>query len=149
MIDSTLDLALDYLTLYPARYVFPLKARDKFPPLIRDNLRQASNNFDQIRRWHDRWPGCNWALAHNMSDVLVADVDTKPGKVGESTLDLLAMLYGEWPETETNRSPSGGLHRVYLGKHIFTLSKHNKKTGEYIGGGFGEDIDSPHYTLIP
>ena len=37
------------------------------------------------------------------------------------------------------RSPSGGLHYWYSGKHVFALGKN----------GIGKDIDSPNYVLLP
>jgi hypothetical protein len=137
---STLELALDYLALNPGRYLFPIKALAKFPPLVQDNLAgNASNDPEQIRAWHKKWPGCNWGVAHRKSNLLVADVDTNAAKkkVGQQTYDLLDLEYG-WPDTEITTTPSGGHHHIYEGPHIFALGKY----------GLGEDIDSPNYTLI-
>ena len=86
-----------------------------------------------------KWPGCNWGLAHRKSNVLVVDVDTKPGKVGQATFDWLEIAYGNFPETEETRTPSGGRHLIYNGEHVFALGK----------SGFGVNIDSPLYSLIP
>jgi hypothetical protein len=137
MIPNTLDLALNYLAFNPGRYLFPIKAGAKFPPLIQDNLAQASNDPEQIKAWYKKWPGCNWGLSLRKSNLMVADVDTKPGKVGQVTYDLLDLEYG-WPETETVGTPSGGKHCYYDGPHVFALGEH----------GFGKDIDSPNYVLI-
>lgn len=136
---DTLKIALDYIERHPNRFLFPIKKFSKFPPLIEDNLAAASNDPEQLTTWAKRYPGgCNWGVAHRRSNILVVDVDQKPGKEGERTFDDLDLDYG-FPETEENRSPSGGRHLVYEGKHIFALGKH----------GFGTDIDSPSYTLIP
>ncbi|MCG2628840.1 bifunctional DNA primase/polymerase [Bradyrhizobium sp. WYCCWR 13023] len=135
---DTLKLALDYIERYPERYLFPIKAGSKFPPLIKNNLEDASNDPAQLTQWAKKHPGCNWGLAHAKSNVLVVDVDTKPGKEGEATFDGLDLIYG-FPPTEENRSPSGGRHLVYEGRHIFALGKN----------GFGLDIDSPNYSLVP
>jgi len=135
---STLDLALDYLTWFPNRYLFPIAPGKKTPPLIRDNLKKASNDFEQIRRWHERWPHCNWGLALALSELFCVDVDKKPGKNGARTWELLDLLYG-WPATEMALTPSGGEHHLYEGEHKFGLGKY----------GFGEDIDAPNYILIP
>jgi hypothetical protein len=141
MSDEMLDLALAYLDrhLY-TRYIFPIKAGAKFPPLVKDNLGgNASNDPEQIRAWAAKWPGCNWAVAHRKSNLLVVDVDCNEakGKVGRDTFEALALAY-DWPDTETTTTPSGGFHLVYEGQHIFALGEN----------GIGKDIDSPNYTLI-
>lgn len=138
---QSLDLALDYIAFNPTRYIFPIKAGAKFPPLIKDNLEQASNDPKQIEEWARKWPGCNWGVAHRKSRLMVADIDVKPGKGGQATYDLLDLDYG-WPETEMTRTPSGGFHKIYDAAergHIFALGKF----------GFGEGVDSPNYTIIP
>src|SRR5260221_1589159 len=136
--EQSLNLAIDYITMNPGRYLFPLKPGKKFPPLLKNNLADASNNEAQIRAWCKKWPGCNWALSHKKSNTLVVDVDIKPGKNGQATYDDLDLEFG-FPPTEMTRTPSGGFHLVYDGPHIFALGKY----------GFGEDIDSPNYSLIP
>src|SRR6266850_1882878 len=50
------------------------------------------------------------------------DVDPRHG--GSATLEILEMLYGPLPETEENKTPSGGRHLVFEGPHIFALGKH-------------------------
>lgn len=137
MTNSTLDLALDFIDLYPTRYLFPLRSQAKFPPLVKNNLETASNDPAQLKAWHDKWPGCNWGLALRKSNLFVVDTDRKDGKVGQDTHETLDMLYG-FPATETVISPTNGLHEYYNGKHEFGLGKH----------GLGADIDSPNYVLI-
>ncbi len=137
MVIDTLQLALDYLAFNPTRFLFPIKAGAKFPPLIQDNLAAASNDPEQIKAWAKKWPGCNWGVSLKKSNLMVADVDTKPGKNGQATFDDLDLMYG-WPETERVKTPSGGYHLYYDGEHIFALGKH----------GFGPDIDSPNYVLM-
>lgn len=134
----SLELALAYIARYPGRYLFPIKPGAKFPPLIRNNLENASNDAAQLIAWDKKWPGCNWGLALKKSRVFVADVDTKEGKFGQQTYDELDLLYG-WPDTgEIIQTPSGGFHRYYEGDHIFALGTR----------GLGLDIDSPNYVLI-
>jgi hypothetical protein len=135
---ASLNLALDYLAFNPGRYIFPIAAGKKFPPCLKDNL--ASNAFNDdasIRECARKFPGCNWGLAHRKSNVLVVDVDTKPGKNGQVTYDLLDLDFG-FPATEMTRSPTGGFHQIYDGPHIFAIGRY----------GFGDDIDSPNYSLI-
>lgn len=139
MIDTSLDFALDFLKAHPTWYIFPITRLEKLPPHINNNLVDASNDPKQIKMWHARWRGCNWGLALKKSNVVAVDVDSKPGKVGGKTLDDLLFEHGNLPPTLTVRSPSGGTHYYFNGKHIFALGKN----------GFGLDVDSPNYTLIP
>jgi hypothetical protein len=139
MIDTSLDFALAFLRDHPAWYIFPITRLEKDPPLIKDNLNLASNDPKQIKEWHARWRGCNWGLALRKSKVIVVDVDRKVGKVGQETLDNLTLEYGDLPTTLTVMSPSGGLHIYFEGEHRFGLGKY----------GFGKDVDSPNYVLIP
>jgi hypothetical protein len=135
---DTLNIALDFVDLNPDFYIFPLAPRKKTPPLIDDNLRCGSADPHQLREWHAKHPGCNWGISLAQSNALVADVDNKAGKKGEETYDLLDVLYG-WPKTRTVITPSGGRHLYYRGVHAFGLGKY----------GFGPDMDSPNYVLIP
>lgn len=135
---ETLTLALDYIAMNPNRFIFPIRPLAKFPPLVVDNLdSNASNDPEQIKEWHAKWPGANWGVALKKSHLLVADIDVKTGKSGQATFDDLDLLYG-WPETERVNTPSGGFHMYYDGEHIFALGRH----------GFGIDVDSPNYVLI-
>jgi hypothetical protein len=135
-----LAVALAYLKEFPDRFIFPIKAGAKFPPCIKDNLAKASNSEKQIRAWNDRFPNCNWGLSlyDNKSGLIVIDVDTKEGKSGQLSFDILELEYGNFPTTERVRTPSGGFHLYYIGKHQFALGKY----------GFGDGIDSPNYVLI-
>src|ERR1700756_4456682 len=71
--------------------------------------------------------------------LVFVDVDTKVGKRGEKTFDLFDLLYG-WPSTLVARSPSGGRHHWYRGRHLFALgiirSKH-------------PGIDFAQYVILP
>lgn len=132
-------IALAFLARVPGTSVFPIAAGKKHPPLIGDNLNAASNDPKQIEAWAERWRGCNWGLALAKSGIVVMDVDTKQGKIGRATLYNLTLEHGELPETYTVTSPSGGQHYYFVGKHVFALGKN----------GFGTDIDSPNYVLLP
>jgi hypothetical protein len=137
--DESRSIALAYIAQHPDRYLFPLAPGSKAQPLIKDNLNRASNSARQIEAWSKRFPGCNWGLSPKPSNLVPMDIDTKSGKSGLRTLDLLEMEYGELPDTEEVRTPTGGAHRYFVGRHIFAIG----------AAGFGEDIDCPQYTLIP
>jgi len=86
----TLSLAVDYIDRhFQRRFLFPIKPGAKFPPCIKNNLEDASNDPEQLRKWEAQWPGCNWGVAHRKSKLLVADVDTNAakGKTGQITDD--------------------------------------------------------------
>lgn len=134
----SLKLALDYVGKHPGRFLFPVAKGAKSPPLVKNNLVDASNDPEQIGNWAKKHPGANWGVAHRKSNLLVVDIDQKPGKEGEATFEELDLEYG-FPATEENRTPSGGRHLLYEGKHVFALGK----------DGFGPDVDSPIYSLIP
>jgi hypothetical protein len=144
----TIDLARNYVDRhFYSRALFPIKPGAKFPPLIQNNLEDASSDPAQLEAWEKKWPGCNWGVAHRKSNLLVADVDTNPkkGKVGQLTYDDLDLMYG-WPETEMTTTPSGGFHKIYEGWADDNHPAHIMALGE---NGIGKDIDSPNYTLIP
>lgn len=129
------QIALDHVAQHPGHFIFPIAAGAKYPPCFKDNLNRASNDPEQIGKWAEQNPGCNWGIALKKSSLFVVDVDT--GKGGQQTYDDLDLDYG-WPETETVTSPSGGFHKYYAGEHQFALGKN----------GLGEGIDSPNYVLL-
>ena len=141
---TSLDLALAYVAAHPTHKIFPIARGVKTPPTIKNNLSPdvASNDTEVITAWHDRWPGCNWGLALKASLVIVVDVDCKPGKHGQHTFDMLQLEHG-WPKTLQASTPSGGRHYYFnatdVAKYVFALGTN----------GFGRDIDSPNYVLIP
>jgi hypothetical protein len=135
---SSLDVALSSVAEFPDIFLFPIYRRKKYPPHIHNNLANASNDPAQIRAWHAKWPGCEWGVSLSKSHMVVVDVDVKPGQGGEHTYAEIGLLF-EWPRTRTVRSPSGGLHYWYSGKHVLALGKN----------GFGQGMDSPNYVLLP
>src|SRR5258707_13509169 len=123
---GTLLLALDAPEKFPWLSFFPVEPENKAQPLLKDYLKQASRDPAQIRRWHKYWTKrfdgreCWWGVAPELSGLVFADVDTKPGKRGQQTFELLDLLYG-WPRTLVTGSPSGGPHQWYRGRHLFAI----------------------------
>lgn len=138
---ETLDIALDCLKAHPTWFLFPISRLEKFPPCFENNLVLASNDPKQIRKWYLAYPGCNWGVSLKKSKLVVPDVDTKPGKDGQATLDKLELEHGPMPDTLTVRTPSGGLHYYYEEANGI---KHQMRVN-----AFGKDIDSTNYTLVP
>lgn len=139
---DTLSIALDILEAHPTWYLFPIKRLEKTPPLFKDELdTNNSNNPKIIKQWHDRFLGCNWGIALKRSKLIVVDVDTKPGKVGQGTFDDLELTYGRFPETLTVTTPSGGKH--------YYFDEANGVQHRMAVNGFGQDVDSTNYVLAP
>jgi hypothetical protein len=90
-------------------------------PLTRNGVKDATDDPEQIEAWRDEFPDANWALRTGaVSDVVVVDLDVKPGKNGFVTLTALAKPHGGLPRTRVVKTGSGGLH-VYFrhpGGHV-------------------------------
>lgn len=143
--DTLTNVALKNLQAHPNWYIFPIRPLKKDPPCIKlgVNLEQASNDLIQIRKWYSSYRGCNWGLALKKSKVIVLDGDMKPGKVGEQTLENLFAKHGALPPTFIVRTPSGGFHFYFDEANGVT---HKCRLGK---AGFGVDVDSPNYVLLP
>ena len=141
---SFLAAALAAVKADPTLHLFPVKFGDKSQPLLKDYLKKASNDPAKIRAWDSYWTKKTghapwWGIAPALSGLVFADVDTKPTKVGQETFELFDMLYG-WPETRVSRSPSGGRHHWYRGKHLFHVGRANTSH---------PDIDFAQYIILP
>jgi len=71
--------------------LLPIKAREKFPPLIKEWQLKATSEPDQIIEWFYKYPRCNWGNETGINKFL-ADAD---GPAGLSTIDEWAKLYGD------------------------------------------------------
>lgn len=133
---NTAPIALAYVAKHPSRYVFPLAAGKKGRPCIKNNLESASNDAEKIKKWARQFPGCAWGCSTKKSGIVCVDIDCGPGKEGRQSMEKLAGEHGALPETETQRSPSGGYHKIFKGAHHFSASK------------IGLHIDTPNYFVI-
>ena len=142
---SSLDVALDALKRFPQLHLFPVAPENKAQPLLKRYLKRASSDPAQLRRWHAFWKTkfdgkeCWWGIAPELSGLVFADVDTKVGKSGQKTFELFDLLYG-WPSTLVVRSPSGGRHHWYRGRHLFALGTNKSKH---------PGIDFAQYVILP
>jgi hypothetical protein len=144
-LNRTLHIALASLETFPWLHLFPVAFDNKAQPLLKDYLKRASSDPAQIRRWHAYWKtrfngvDCWWGVAPALSGLVFADIDTKPGKRGQETFELFALLYG-WPQTRITGSPSGGRHHWYRGRHLFALGSDKSKHA---------GIDFAQYVILP
>jgi Bifunctional DNA primase/polymerase, N-terminal len=142
---SSLEIALVALKRFPGLHLFPVAPENKAQPLLKAYLKRASNDPSQLRRWHAYWKTrfggreCWWGIAPELSGLVFADIDTKPGKPGQETFELFELLNG-WPPTLVTRSPSGGRHHWYRGRHLFAVG--SDKT-QHPG------IDFAQYVILP
>lgn len=122
-------------------FLFPIKPLQKHPPLIADNLAQASDDPIRLSAWRRRWNDCNWGLSLAKSHMIVVDVDRGPSRRGQLTWDELDLQYG-WPPTFAVVTPSGGLHHYYSEANGVV---HRCRLGVH---GFGANVDVPNYVLL-
>lgn len=111
---AILDAALEYAEAGYA--VIPVKRSDK-APYTPNGLTAATTNQAAIRQWWEWWPDANVAIVcGNVSgDLFAIDVDIKPekGKHGDEELLKWQAEHGDFPNTVTQRTGSGGLHKFF------------------------------------
>lgn len=117
--NDLLEAALGYAAL--GWKVFPIKPGAKAPPFLDAWQINASSDPDQIRAWWSETPLANIGLNCGASGLLALDLDTKPDKKtglpqnGINEWQALALKHGFPADgTRTSRTPSGGLHLLYL-----------------------------------
>jgi hypothetical protein len=150
---NTARIALDYLEQHSpiggdepsTRYLFPLGAGRKGKPKIKDNLNLATNDPAQIEQWAEQYDGCWWGCACKKSGVVCVDIDMKPGQNGAAAVRALVAQGFTFPRTETQRSSSNGVHKIYEGEHHFSAGKIGK---DVLGEGVPSNIDTPNYFVI-
>jgi RecA/RadA recombinase len=103
---------LDYALAYAERGklpVVPLRAGEKFPPLLENWPTLATTDAQQIRAWWTQWPSANIGVVAR--GLVIVDVDVRNN--GDASLAALELQHGKLPETFTARTPTGGRH-IYL-----------------------------------
>lgn len=138
--------------------VFPLDPNGKTPAHEGSWRRTASANPQRVG---EMWtcPVTDAELDYNIGialeqDVLVFDEDTRDGKQGAKSRELLEAVYEELPPTRTVKSASGGIHRYF--KTSIPVSNSASKVGQNIDikseGGYvvgpGSTIDGNAYEII-
>jgi hypothetical protein len=104
--------------------IFPICEGTKDRPHLKDWGLLATSSPKQIENWWTRWPRANIGLACGPSVIAVVDIDTKEGKNGQRTIDLLEVLDDlRLSPTRTMRTPSGGWQYLYAGEVASTVAK--------------------------
>lgn len=108
-----IDNILEFYTQELKWEIFPIKARDKKPPLCPWQA-EASRNLDTVLDWWRRYPDANIGLRCGVtSGVVVVDVD--PIHTGDESLLELFNKYQNFPDTPLSLTGGGGQH--YFFKH--------------------------------
>ncbi|MBA7632492.1 hypothetical protein ES703_40038 [subsurface metagenome] len=112
-VNHLLQAALQYAS--QELEVFPIKKRQKAPPLTMNGLKDATTDPAQIKKWWGMWPDSNIGI--RCTGLLVADFD---GKIGAESKAELEAKFGKLPPTWTIKTGGGtkespkeqGLHYV-------------------------------------
>jgi len=141
-------------------HVFPLIENSKLPA-IKDFPNRATRDEEKIKAWwldpvleieKDLNIGISTSKFRDNESLVVIDVDTKNGKKGEESLELLDLLGHDVPDTCEQGTPTNGRHLIYwhkealkqgvdvLGDGLDVRSK-----GGYIVGA-GSTIDGKEYS---
>lgn len=105
---SMKEMAAFYARVMPGFVPFPVCQNMRKPYITG----WQSVSLEQVVSVFNMKPSLNIALAVP-DGFMVLDIDQKNGKDGYSTLAGLEALHGTLPETLTQRTPSGGEHRVF------------------------------------
>jgi hypothetical protein len=121
-------------------------------PLKTGWQQEATSAPDQIRELWRKEPQANigWAMGHGFAAI---DVDTKDGKPGVESLFRMQLEHGDFPDTLTNQTPTGGRHLVFRADTDYSNSVglapglDVRSKGGYIVGP-GSTIAGKNYHLI-
>ena len=89
--------------------VFPLAPNSKTKQVIRSWKNEATSDLNQVKKWWDKNPDYNVAIATG-NGLLIIDIDVKKGSKG---LESLKKYGKNLPATEKVKTPSGGYHLYY------------------------------------
>jgi hypothetical protein len=121
--------------------LFPVKAGDKKPPLLKDWPHKATCDLHQLEALGTQFPNSNWGLACGPeSGIYVLDVD---GEDGRATIAEWDRRSWKLPKTRTHKTPRG-LHLLFRWPEEF----HFTISAGKLGPGIDERGDRG-YILYP
>lgn len=133
--------------------VFPLSPRAKVPPKDFAWKEEATVDSNKIREWWGADPNFNVGVATG-NGTIVVDADTKKGKPGMASLDMLDVM--GLPPSYRVETPSGGMH-VYLKveeqhrNRVDSISDYPgidiRSDGGYVVGP-GSTVDGKAYAVV-
>lgn len=97
-------------------HVFPIAPGAKDPPLVKNFPLRATRDPEQIATWWELEPRANVGISTSRfgDDLALLVVDVDPRKGGLESLVALELAGHVLPTTWTQRTPSGGLHLIYV-----------------------------------
>lgn len=136
-------------------WVFPIASGKKSPP-IKDWQTEATINPARV---FELWPDHSTANVGIMTGsyrfneaLIVIDVDTKQGGVGDAELIRLELEGKEFPDTYVQTTPTGGRHLVFCahqavrqGASVLGRNLDIRSSGGYIVAA-GSCVDGAYYT---
>jgi hypothetical protein len=102
-------------------WIFPCKPGTKIPA-TKNGHKDSSNDPAQADKWWKENPEYNIGVDCGRSNIVVVDIDTKDGKQGDKSFDILAEGHPEVRETPTAITWSGGRHLWYQGDFPRTIN---------------------------
>jgi Bifunctional DNA primase/polymerase, N-terminal len=128
---------IDFLKMYSmaGAFLFPFNKKTK-KPAIKNNLKDASNDFDQLLRWEEQFDSPNWGISLAKSGWFGVDVDKAHGG-----LEKWATLIATYGEPKTLHAESGG-----SGKHFVFRAQEGVKYKGKIDKGI--DIKHNGYIVV-
>lgn len=121
--------------------VFPVRERQKKPPLTPHGCLDATTDEKQIREWWAKWPNANVALRTGVH-FWVLDIDRDHG--GFETRDELEMEHGRLRDTLIQDTGGGGRQYLYLPPEQAVI-----KNAEAVCGWKGIDVRGENgYILV-
>ena len=131
--------------------IFPIKPNLK-EPAVNGWQEWAEQSTDKkILDFAKANPTSNWGVYAGPSNLAIIDVDNKPGKDGQRSIESLQLLNEPLPPTFTVKTPTGGLHYYFEGhiKSHVAFAKDIDTRGE---GGYvvapGSIINEEAYEII-
>lgn len=95
---------------------FPLQRESKFPIAKTQGHKDASANMYHTKELWEHRRYCNLGIATGSvsRNLVVIDIDDKPGKNGLDLFNEWCSIHGKLPVTLAVDTPSGGLHLYYF-----------------------------------
>lgn len=143
------EAALIYAELGLA--VIPITTKNGIKkPLLTDWPNKATTDPEKIRSWWKKWPfaGVGFVTGEKSGGVVVIDFDQHPedGRRGLELLESWQQENGEFPETWTARTGSGGIHLFFRAPKSLKTHKqlHNRQVDFLAEGSYAVLPPSVH-----
>lgn len=98
-------------------WVFPIIPGEKSPPVMTEWQAAATRDYQTIMNWWSLNPNYNIGISTSKyrddEALVVVDVDTKRDGQGNTEIIRLELAGYTFPDTFTQRTPTGGRHLVY------------------------------------